>query len=332
VNDSIVYCIVPRELAAKLHEPLRRHFADDPRIEVVVEQRDAERRAGRERRAAATPDEWPDRAAPAERRRVRSAEGRRVGERRAANVSVAPPRELPRRLRAYADRVAYVERAAASSERDEDVEVARAVNRIQAGDRQGFAELYLLYFDRVYEYLRALVRDHHEAEDLAQQTFLESYSAIGRYERRDTPFRAWLFTIARNRALDHLRRHSRVELDANGTPERHLEREQSREVVRLESLAWISDRELMMFVDRLPIAQRQVIVLRFMLEMTHAEIAGVLGRSATDVRTLQHRGLRFLEQRLIAIGREPLAGRRGRMRIYRRQAPVLRMRRFSLSP
>ena len=332
MSESVVYCVVPRELAERLHEPLRRFFGDLRAVEVVVERRSDDRREGQERRSAVRPAEWKPPSSGAERRRVRSAEGRRVAERRAPLVEVAAPRELPRRLRRYESQLVFLERVAPSSEREEDLEVAWVVNRAQSGDRSAFADLYLRYFDRMYEYLRALVRDHHEAEDLAQQVFVEAYAGIGSYERRNVPFRAWLFTIARNRAIDHLRRASRLDLEGNGEVERRVERDDHPPEPSLHSLAWISDRDLMLFVDRLPIAQRQVIVLRFMLDMSHAEIAGVLGRSATDIRTLQYRGLRFLEQRLTAIGREPVAGRRSRMRVYRRQAPVLRMRRFSLSP
>jgi RNA polymerase sigma-70 factor (ECF subfamily) len=97
------------------------------------------------------------------------------------------------------------------------------------------------------------------------------------------------------------------------------------------TLGWITDRDLLLFVERLPEAQRQVLVLRYMLDLTTAEIAQVLGRTSADVRSLHHRGLTFLRARLAALGRAPEAGRGIKMRAWPRPAPVIRRRRFVLS-
>jgi RNA polymerase sigma-70 factor (ECF subfamily) len=229
--------------------------------------------------------------------------------------------------------IAFVERLEPSAEHIEDLETARLVTSIQAGaGPDAFTALYRRYFDRVFSYLRLLVNDSHQAEDLTQDVFIKLMEKIPDYRRRSEPFRAWLFTVARNQAIDRLRRSNRLELDRNGDLEGRAERAEHDEP-RLGGFDWISDGDLMLFVERLPLAQRQVLALRFMLDMTHAEIATVLGRSHEDVRTLQHRALRFLNGRLGAIRARPSTEkRRTRSQIYRRQAPVLRMRRFSLSP
>src|SRR5262249_57773683 len=75
---AITYCVIPRELAPKLHEQLRRHFADTETVEVVVERRRFERRADDDRRTST------DAAPTPERRAIRGQGGRRVGARRAA--------------------------------------------------------------------------------------------------------------------------------------------------------------------------------------------------------------------------------------------------------
>ncbi|MDX6652464.1 MAG: hypothetical protein QOJ38_1245 [Solirubrobacterales bacterium] len=228
--------------------------------------------------------------------------------------------------------IAFVERLEPSAEHIEDLETARLVTSIQAGaGPDAFTALYRRYFDRIFSYLRLLVNDSHQAEDLTQDVFIKLMEKIPDYRRRSEPFRAWLFTVARNQAIDRLRRSNRLELDENGAGER-AQAARSDEP-SLGGFDWISDGDLVLFIERLPLAQRQVLVLRFMLDMTHAEIAAVLGRSAVDVRTLQHRALRFLNGRLGAIRARPSTEkRRTRSQIYRRQAPVLRMRRFSLSP
>src|SRR5947209_6262107 len=72
--------------------------------------------------------------------------------------------------------------------------------RARAGDRQAFAALVEHYWPRVYRWLYGLAGSTHVAEDLAQETFLSAWSALGRFE--GTGFRAWLFRIAGNRLID----------------------------------------------------------------------------------------------------------------------------------
>jgi RNA polymerase sigma-70 factor (ECF subfamily) len=319
---SVIYCVVPRDLARKLHDPLRRHFRDDAGVEVVVERRGRERRSPAQRRA-------PEGGTTAqERRRIHNAGGRRVGERRLPVVPVNAP-ALPRRVRTFADQLVFVERMAPSAEQAEDLDTARLVTRIQGGDREGYAELYLRYFDRVYGYLRVVIRDQHEAEDLAQQVFVKALEGMPRYERRGTiPFRVWLFTIVRRTAFDALNVRQRTEVTSPAQLSKALDSRAGE--TDLHALSWVTDRELVMLMERLPLAQRQVLMLRFMLDLTHGEIAEVLHRTPADVRILTHRGLRFLEKRLRALGRAPIVGRRERARSCQKQAWVLRHRRFAL--
>jgi hypothetical protein len=189
-----------------MHDPLRAHFADATDVEVVVEGRAWDRRAAAERRSH-------DAGVPDERRRIRASEGRRIAERRAAALAVDAP-VLPRRFRALCEQLVFVERLEPSTEQLEDRDTARLVTRFQAGDKDAFAALYMRYFDRVYSYLRVALRDAHEAEDGAQQAFMQVLEALPRYERRgSSPFRSWLFVIVRNCALGHLRKTGRIELE-----------------------------------------------------------------------------------------------------------------------
>jgi hypothetical protein len=92
------YCIVPPELEDKLFDTLKRHYADDPSIEVIVERRVADRRMSEERRRR---DIGPPEGTE-DRRRIRNDDGRRVGERRATLVPLMDPPDLPRKARRYA--------------------------------------------------------------------------------------------------------------------------------------------------------------------------------------------------------------------------------------
>jgi RNA polymerase sigma-70 factor, ECF subfamily len=319
----MIYCVVPRELAPKLHEPLRRHFRDEPYIEVVVERRTADRRReDSRRRVEGEPPEGH------ERRQIQNHEGRRVGERRAPLIPVELP-DLPRKAKPYAKRLMFLERLAHPSEHDEDLDTARLVTRIQAGDRDGYAELYMRYFDRVYGYLRMLLRDSHEAEDVAQQVFLRVLEALPKYERRRQPFRAWLFTIVRNHALTNLNKRQRIQLVEPEEIDRRRESTADREQLS-RVLDWIADRELLLFIERLPLAQRQVLVMRFMLDLNSTEIAEMIDSTPEAVRALQARAMRSLRARLTSVGRIPERGDIAPTRRGVRQAPVLRNRRFAL--
>ncbi|MDX6632025.1 MAG: polymerase sigma-70 factor, subfamily, partial [Solirubrobacterales bacterium] len=95
-------------------------------------------------------------------------------------------------------RVVFCERIEPSPEAVSDIEAGRLVTRFQAGDGDAFAGLYKAYFDRVYGYLKVLLRSAHEAEEATQQVFVQVLEALPRYERRGQPFRAWLFIAVRN--------------------------------------------------------------------------------------------------------------------------------------
>ncbi len=85
-------------------------------------------------------------------------------------------------------------------------EVRRAVARCKRGDRDALRLLYVRYSGNVYGYIRSIVKDDKEAEDLTQHVFLKLITAIGKYDDRGIPFSGWLLRLARNVALDHLRR------------------------------------------------------------------------------------------------------------------------------
>lgn len=181
----------------------------------------------------------------------------------------------------------------------EDDEAARLVGRYQAGDASAFAELYRCYFGRIYTYLRVVLRDDHLAEDVAQEVFARAYSAIDRFELRAQPFRAWLFTIARNRALDHLRRHG------HGDPRDPQDLTALRDAAPLPGEGdggWLADGDLFTAVQCLPLAQRQVLMLRFAFDLSVGQVAEIVDTTPEGVRALQYRALKLLRQRLRGLG------------------------------
>jgi RNA polymerase sigma-70 factor, ECF subfamily len=321
----MVYCIVPATLAGALHELLRAFYRDDPYVEVVVERRRGERRTGQERRC-------PLGLAPMrERRRLRAANGRRVTEQRAPTApSIAP--KLPAEASRYADEILFVERLEPSQLKHEDADTARLVVRFQLGEREVFDRLYLRYFDRVYAYMKVTLQDASEAEDAAQDVFMRVLEALPRYERRAVPFRAWLFRIVRNCAINRLRQRKRLRLEEPADLEERADRSL---ITDGEASSWLGDRRLLALVEQLPLAQRQVIVLRYMMQFRFPEIATILERSPDAVRQLHQRALRFLREHFVATDQDapdPRPTRVQRESMLRRgnEAPVLRQRRLAL--
>jgi len=237
-----------------------------------------------------------------------------------------PEEELP-------DELSGRTRPSSAEERAEDANTAKLVARVQAGDSELFGQVYSRYFDRVYAYMKVVLKDIHEAEDATQQVFLQVLEALPDYEQRPgRPFRAWLFICARNYALAHLRKLSRVEVADAETINRAIEKSGAHRD-ELLSLGWVENADLMFLIERLPPTQRQVLAMRFLLGMPHAEIASTLDLSSGAVRMAHTRAIKFLRERLIAVeARQKKAEATGKPKSTRwpKQSPVIRARRWGL--
>jgi RNA polymerase sigma-70 factor (ECF subfamily) len=181
---------------------------------------------------------------------------------------------------------------------DQDRSLVEAAQR----DPARFDALYRRYLARVYSYAYYELGNHHAAEDATEATFVAALTNLERFDERARPadgegastFRVWLFQIARNEVAAERRRARRRPtapleaaltiadpLDVQADAERHDE----------ARVAWQA-------VGRLPEDRRQAIVMRFVDELSTAEIAGVLGRSEGAVRVLIHRALRAISRDL----------------------------------
>jgi RNA polymerase sigma-70 factor (ECF subfamily) len=151
----------------------------------------------------------------------------------------------------------------------------------------------------VYGYVRSIVHDEHEAEDITQHVFAKLIHVIGKYEERDVPFFAWILRVSRNVAVDHIRRQRAIPVEEvravdedGGGPQDGERMNDLREALAL-----------------LPPDQREVLVLRHFAGLSPTEIAEQTGRSEGSVHGLHHRGRRALKAELSSRGAAPATAR-----------------------
>jgi RNA polymerase sigma-70 factor (ECF subfamily) len=175
----------------------------------------------------------------------------------------------------------------------DDAAIERLVGEAQAGDAWAFGSLFDHYHLPVYRYIASRVQRPSDAEDLTQLVFVKALEALPRYEARGIPFGGWLFRLARNAVIDHVRtRHEHVDLDAAadhagsdaGPDEVTVARQELDEVAA--ALATLTD------------DQRDAIALRFFAGLSAREAADVMGKQEGTVRGLQFRAIGALRRQL----------------------------------
>jgi RNA polymerase sigma-70 factor, ECF subfamily len=173
-------------------------------------------------------------------------------------------------------------------------QVRLAIARAKEGDRDALRLLYVRYSENVYGYVRSIVRDEKEAEDLTQHVFLKLITVICKYDDRGIPFSGWLLRLARNVALDHLRRRRATPTEEVFGADTHVD-ESSLDRAR----------SLRTALDSLPEEQRNVVVMRHVIGLTPPEIAARMGRSESSIHGLHHRGRRALQEELLRLEAAP---------------------------
>jgi RNA polymerase sigma-70 factor (ECF subfamily) len=166
-------------------------------------------------------------------------------------------------------------------------------------DQAAFATLYRRYLDRVYGYAFYQLGDHHDAEDATERIFLAALRALPEFRDQGSTFRAWLFRIAHNTIANAHR--SRARRRTEPLPDDFQRAAPNADPAGQVAVA-DELREIRRAVAQMPDDRRQVILLRFVDDLSTAEIAEVLDRSPGAVRVLLHRSLRDLAARLDARG------------------------------
>src|SRR5919204_3941386 len=171
--------------------------------------------------------------------------------------------------------------------------VPDVIERARSGDRSAFGELYDQHVDAVYRYVLYRVREPSDAEDLTSEVFTRAFANIHRYRWQGKSFLAWLYTIARNAVTDRRRRdRPTVDLDnaygvAEDGPTAHERAVHGEAVDALRGA-----------VKHLTAEQQEVIVLRFVENLSSRQVAKVLGKNEGAIRALQFRALGRLRKLL----------------------------------
>jgi RNA polymerase sigma-70 factor (ECF subfamily) len=176
--------------------------------------------------------------------------------------------------------------------------------RVKRGDRAAFVELVEKFQQPLFNFVFRTLRDETEAEDVAQNTFLQVWKSRARYQHT-AKFSTWLFTIARNLCLNEIRRRSRH--PAESLEETHAEHDDQPQRQYEDKKVFLPtenvlhgelSKKIEEALDELPENQRTAILLCRQDEISYEEIAEILNCSLSATKSLIHRGRETLKEKL----------------------------------
>ncbi len=164
------------------------------------------------------------------------------------------------------------------------------VSSIQTDDKDTFAEIYRLFFKKIYRFVYFSVRNKDLAEDIAQETFLKAWKAFTTFSPKKGTVQSFLYTIARNLVIDWQRKKKPVSIDLfyetiqdGKNIEEDFARKQNQEVIHYV-MGSLSDLE------------KHIVIMRYFEEMTFFQIAQVIGEKEGAIRVKLHRTLKKMKQ------------------------------------
>lgn len=176
-------------------------------------------------------------------------------------------------------------------------EIEALVVKSQKGDREAFAKVYDIYVTPIYRYIFYKVKAHN-VEDLTEILFLKAWENIRKYKKRkNTTFKSWLFRIAHNLVVDHYR----LNREHSSLQEWIPDNKKEADPTRLAQDSLNSDR-LKLAMSKLKKNYQQVLILKFVNDLSNTEVSNVLKKSEGSVRILQFRALKALKLELVDMG------------------------------
>ncbi|MCK5020937.1 MAG: sigma-70 family RNA polymerase sigma factor [Candidatus Peribacteraceae bacterium] len=169
-------------------------------------------------------------------------------------------------------------------------ELQKLVRSAQSGDTECFGKIYDLFFDQIYRYASFRVPDE-MAEDIVADIFVKGWEKIHSYKsKKNVPFGAWLFRIARHSVIDAYRMQQEIE----EVPEDIVDSDEFNQADSLVKRTYLL-KTVRKALRELPQKQREILELSFMAELPNSEIARVLNMREGAVRTMKFRALQKLE-------------------------------------
>lgn len=166
-------------------------------------------------------------------------------------------------------------------------EELRLIARARRGNAEAFRALVEVYKDRLFGFVWRMVRDHHDAEDIAQAAFVKAYEALDSYSEQ-WAFSTWLFTIAYRLCVNHLRKHKALSGDIDFSRMGSDEPDVRRTVANTEEAHRLRDR-IWTAVDELSPPQRSAVLLFYREGKSCEEIGRVLEMPTVTVKSHLHR-------------------------------------------
>ncbi|HBE72874.1 MAG TPA: RNA polymerase subunit sigma-24 [candidate division Zixibacteria bacterium] len=177
---------------------------------------------------------------------------------------------------------------------------AALVGRCLGGDNAAFDKLISRYKRQVFSVIYRMVRNPADAEDLAQDTFIKAFRALSSYDPK-FPFITWLFKIAHNTAIDHLRSNKAqvLSLDIEESPLQ----DECFDQTLMDSIDALSDKSM---IDKalatLPPVYREILALRHQQEFSYSEISEALGIPEGTVKIRLFRARNLMKEKMLTLG------------------------------
>lgn len=167
--------------------------------------------------------------------------------------------------------------------------------KLAKDDKDAFGELYERYMPKIYNYIYYRTSNQHDAEDLTAKVFFRAMSHIGNYVDKGVPFQAWLYRIAHNLVANWHRDQGRRKVIALDDYVVHTLKSEAPDRLAEESE---EQEKLMEVIRRLPEERQQLLLLKFINQLSNAEIGKIMDRTEGAVKSLYHRTLLSLRDEL----------------------------------
>lgn len=170
------------------------------------------------------------------------------------------------------------------------LEEEKNIKKARRGSAEAFGALYDNYLPKIYRFVLLKTSQKEIAEDLTQQVFLKAWQNVSSYEHKGFPFSSWLYQIARNAVIDHYR-----------TKKTHAGLETAEEIAEETNFSADLEKKINLEIIQKKIKDlspdyQDVLIMRFVEEMSHREIAQSMGKSEGAIKVIQHRALNQLKK------------------------------------